>query len=255
MILPDEIKNIVCDGAMHLANKEFQVNEKMQSFRTMGTDKVMGLHKSKNRRRSYDKDDPKAMLHMVSAWASGQRLVLAQQTVDAKSNEIKAIPALLDVLDVRGCIVTIDAMGTQTDIAAHAWRQVVLLRCYAKYLTQIGIPFSQNYIKKDIEYPGRFAVWLPGRPGVPRLVVAASQHAGGHSHARRIAVPDRSGPMVTKNEAVTSSRRNSARMTASRYVSTARRTPTATRFSAPRWSSWSCPPTRPTPSSRCGSTT
>ncbi len=72
----------------------------------------------KSLRRSYDKDDPKAMLHMVSAWASGQRLVLAQQTVDAKSNEITAIPALLDVLDIRGCIVTIDAMGTHTDIAA-----------------------------------------------------------------------------------------------------------------------------------------
>jgi len=72
----------------------------------------------KSLRRSYDKDDPKAMLHMVSAWASGQRLVLAQQVVDAKSNEITAIPALLGVLDVRGCIVTIDAMGTQTDIAA-----------------------------------------------------------------------------------------------------------------------------------------
>jgi predicted transposase YbfD/YdcC len=74
-------------------------------------------------RRSYDKDDPKAMLHMVSAWASAQRLVLAQQAVDAKSNEITAIPALLDVLDVRGCIITIDAMGTQTDIAAKIRKQ------------------------------------------------------------------------------------------------------------------------------------
>jgi predicted transposase YbfD/YdcC len=73
----------------------------------------------KSLRRSYDKDDPKAMLHMVSAWASGQGLVLAQQAVDAKSNEINAIPALLGVLDVRGCIVTIDAMGTQTEIAAQ----------------------------------------------------------------------------------------------------------------------------------------
>ena len=77
----------------------------------------------KSLRRSYDEDDPKAMLHMVSAWASGQELVLAQQAVSAKSNEIKAIPALLDVLDVRGCIVTIDAMGTQTEIAAQIQRQ------------------------------------------------------------------------------------------------------------------------------------
>lgn len=77
----------------------------------------------KSLRRSYDKDDPRAMLHMVSAWASSQRLVLAQQAVDAKSNEITAIPALLSVLDVRGCIVTIDAMGTQTEIAAQIRQQ------------------------------------------------------------------------------------------------------------------------------------
>lgn len=68
-------------------------------------------------RRSYDKDDPKAMLCMISAWASRQHLVLAQRQVEGKSNEITAIPALLDVLDLEGCIVTIDAMGTQTAIA------------------------------------------------------------------------------------------------------------------------------------------
>ena len=77
----------------------------------------------KTLRRSYDTDDPRAMLHMVSAWASSQQIVLAQQAVDAKSNEITAIPALLDVLDVRGCIVTIDAMGTQTAIAAQIREQ------------------------------------------------------------------------------------------------------------------------------------
>ncbi len=68
-------------------------------------------------RGCYDKDDPKATLHTVSAWANTQRLVLAQGKVDGKSNEITAIPALLDVLDVVGCIVTIDAMGTQVAIA------------------------------------------------------------------------------------------------------------------------------------------
>jgi predicted transposase YbfD/YdcC len=77
----------------------------------------------KSLRRSYDKDDPKAMLHMVSAWANEQRLVLAQTAVDEKSNEITAIPALLSVLDVAGCVVTIDAMGTQTEIAAQVRAQ------------------------------------------------------------------------------------------------------------------------------------
>lgn len=50
---------------------------------------------------------------MVSAFAAKSRLVLGQQKVDDKSNEITAIPKLLDLLDIRGSIVTIDAMGTQ----------------------------------------------------------------------------------------------------------------------------------------------
>ena len=54
---------------------------------------------------------------MVSAWAAGQRVVLAQEAVDEKSNEIVAIPLLLERLQLTGALVTIDAMGTQTDIA------------------------------------------------------------------------------------------------------------------------------------------
>lgn len=68
-------------------------------------------------RRSYDEGKTQGAIHMVSAWASQNRLVLAQRKVDEKSNEITAIPALLKVLDLRGCIVTIDAMGTQKRIA------------------------------------------------------------------------------------------------------------------------------------------
>lgn len=73
----------------------------------------------KTLRRSYDKDDPKAALHIVSAWACQQHLILAQEKVKTKSNEITAIPALLEVLDVAGCIITIDAMGTQVEIAGQ----------------------------------------------------------------------------------------------------------------------------------------
>lgn len=68
-------------------------------------------------RRSYDEGGHKGAIHMVSAWASQNRLVLGQRKVDDKSNEITAIPELLNVLDICGCIVTIDAMGTQTAIA------------------------------------------------------------------------------------------------------------------------------------------
>jgi predicted transposase YbfD/YdcC len=71
----------------------------------------------KQLRRSYAREDDKAAIHMVSAWASANRLVLGQLKVDEKSNEITAIPELLRALDIRGCIVTIDAMGCQTAIA------------------------------------------------------------------------------------------------------------------------------------------
>ncbi len=72
-------------------------------------------------RRSYDQGKGKGAIHMVSAWASQNRLVLGQRTVDEKSNEITAIPELLKGLDRHGCIVTIDAMGTQKTIV----RQIV----------------------------------------------------------------------------------------------------------------------------------
>jgi predicted transposase YbfD/YdcC len=71
----------------------------------------------KTARRSHDRGAGKAAVHMVSAWASANRLVLGQIAVEEKSNEITALPALLNLLMLKGCIVTIDAMGCQTAIA------------------------------------------------------------------------------------------------------------------------------------------
>jgi len=71
----------------------------------------------KTPRQSYDSADGKGAIHMVSAWATENRLVLGQCKVNEKSNEITAIPRLLRLLEVKDCIVTIDAMGTQTAIA------------------------------------------------------------------------------------------------------------------------------------------
>jgi predicted transposase YbfD/YdcC len=71
----------------------------------------------KTLRRSHDRSTGQSPLHLVSAWASENRLVLAQVAVDSKSNEITALPLLLDALEVQGCTVTIDAMGCQTEIA------------------------------------------------------------------------------------------------------------------------------------------
>ena len=65
-------------------------------------------------RRSLDAASNKAAIYMVSAWASSNQLVLGQQRVDDKSNEITAIPKLLMQLDIAGAVVTLDAMGCQT---------------------------------------------------------------------------------------------------------------------------------------------
>jgi predicted transposase YbfD/YdcC len=72
----------------------------------------------KTLRGSFDKAAGKNPLHLVSAWASEARLTLGQIAVDSKSNEITAIPLLLELLDLNGATVTIDAMGCQKEIAA-----------------------------------------------------------------------------------------------------------------------------------------
>ena len=71
----------------------------------------------KQLRRSHDEVLGKNAIYMVSAWATANQLVLGQLKVDDKSNEITAIPRLLKLLDISGCIVTTDAIGTQTQIA------------------------------------------------------------------------------------------------------------------------------------------
>ena len=77
----------------------------------------------KTARRSHHKGIGKEALHTVSAWACGNEMVLGQVATDTKSNEITAIPELLQLLDVTGCIVTIDAMGTQKKIAQQIRQQ------------------------------------------------------------------------------------------------------------------------------------
>lgn len=73
----------------------------------------------KTLRWSHQRNKGKGPFHLVSAWATVNRLTLAQVKVDEKSNEIKAVPELLELLYLKGGIVTIDAMGTQKEIAAE----------------------------------------------------------------------------------------------------------------------------------------
>lgn len=102
----------------HLDPEQFQNGflSWVQAISRVTEGQVVALD-GKKLRRSHDGSLGKAAIHMVSAWASANRLVLGQLKVDDKSNEITAIPALLKLLEIKGCIVTIDAMGCQTEIA------------------------------------------------------------------------------------------------------------------------------------------
>lgn len=77
----------------------------------------------KTSRGSADRSRGQGALHLVSAWATASGLVLGQEATDAKSNEITAIPHLLRLLALEGCVVTIDAMGCQRTIAAQLQKQ------------------------------------------------------------------------------------------------------------------------------------
>jgi len=77
----------------------------------------------KTLRRSFDRASGKSPLHLVSAWASGARLVLGQVATDEKSNEITAVPKLLEMLSLKGAIVTADALNCQRAIATQVVAQ------------------------------------------------------------------------------------------------------------------------------------
>jgi hypothetical protein len=86
----------------------------VEAIRAITNKQIVAID-GKTLRRSRDKD--KFPLHLVSAWALENKMVLGQVKTREKSNEITAIPELLRVLELEGCIVTIDAMGCQKDIA------------------------------------------------------------------------------------------------------------------------------------------
>ncbi len=81
------------------------------------TDGALVAIDGKTLRSSYDREDRTSTIHMVSAYAAANKVVLGQLKTAKKSNEITAIPALLTLLDIKGCLISIDAMGCQTAIA------------------------------------------------------------------------------------------------------------------------------------------
>ena len=97
----------------------------------------------KTLRRSYQEGGAKAPIHMVSAWSAGQNMVLGQVKVADKSNEITAIPKLLDMLVIKGAVVTIDAMGCQREIAAK------IIEKEADYV--LALKGNQGTLRDDVE--------------------------------------------------------------------------------------------------------
>lgn len=97
----------------------------------------------KTARRSHDQRIGKDAIHLVSAWATSNGIALGQRRVGDKSNEITAIPELLRMLDVAGCVVTIDAMGCQTEIAR------TIIDQKAAYV--LAVKDNQANLRQDIE--------------------------------------------------------------------------------------------------------
>ena len=104
---------------------------------------VIAIDGKTSRRSGRKKDERQGAIHMVSAFAARQRLVLGQVKVAEKSNEIIAIPKLLDMLAIEGAIVTIDAMGCQRDIAQK------ILDKKADYV--LALKGNQGALREDVE--------------------------------------------------------------------------------------------------------
>lgn len=107
----------------------------------------------KTLRRSFDRAAGKSSIHMVSAWATKNRLVLGQVKTDEKSNEIDAIPKLLDTLEIEGCIVTTDAMGCQKAIAGKVIDKkadyILALKANQPTLYEMVKVYFEEAIKND----------------------------------------------------------------------------------------------------------
>lgn len=96
----------------------------------------------KTLRRSCDTASSKAAIHMVRAWATANHISLGQIVVDEKSNEITAIPKLLEILALSGALVTIDAMGCQREIAEQ------IVACGADYV--LAVKENQPTLHKEL---------------------------------------------------------------------------------------------------------
>lgn len=115
----------------------------VQAIETLTQGQVIAVD-GKQLRRSHQREAGKAAIYMVSAWATDNQLVLGQRKVADRSNEITAIPELLKLLEISGCIVTIDAIGTQKEIAK------AVIAGGGDYL--LSVKENQGKLWEDLQY-------------------------------------------------------------------------------------------------------
>jgi predicted transposase YbfD/YdcC len=124
--------------------EEFQASfmQWVKALHQVTQGQVIGID-GKQLRGSHDQHKGKRAIYMVSAWAAQNHLVLGQRQVAAQSNEITAIPELLRLLAIKGCIVTVDALGTQTKIAQQ------IIKAEGDYL--LAVKHNQGKLYRDLE--------------------------------------------------------------------------------------------------------
>jgi hypothetical protein len=155
-LIPSSLKPVLCNGWRRISKT------------VQGVVAIDG----KTLRRSHDRAAGKKALHLVSAWAVENRLVLAQLATEEKSNEITAIPLLLQQLALAGCIVTIDAMGTQTKIAEQIIEQegeyaLALKDNQGNLYEEVKATFAATPRKRHLPTcrPSRIGAWRRGMDG------------------------------------------------------------------------------------------
>jgi len=142
----------------------------------------------KTARATLDRAKDKNPLHVVSAWVTENSLFLGQEVVDDKSNEITAIPRLLEVLELTGAIVTIDAMGCQKEIAAKIREKK------ADYV--LAVKGNQDNLETDII--AAFAEVEEGRP--PETLRTHTEHDKGHGRVETRQTQTMAVPVTLRNQ-------------------------------------------------------
>jgi predicted transposase YbfD/YdcC len=161
-----------------------QFNERFvqwtESLRRAVSKEIVAID-GKKLRRSHDRANGKEAIHMVSAWARENGLVLGQVKVDDKSNEITAIPELLRALNLKGCIVTIDAMGCQKQIASE------IVAANADYV--LALKGNQSTLHDEVR-SFMEAAQADGFPEIHHDFLEVTERSHGRTETRRYWVRD-----------------------------------------------------------------